>query len=72
MRNNILLSYFRVHWLSGLVGELGCSGKRVEREGGELLGDFESECSVLSLAASDLNLAAIERSAQEEMGVRGK
>lgn len=46
--------------------------KRVEREGGELLGDFESECSVWSLAASDLNLAAIERSAQEEMGVRGK
>ena len=42
--------------------------KRVEREGGELLGDFESECSVLSLAASDLNLAAIERSAQEDMG----
>ena len=46
--------------------------KRVEREGGELLGDFESECSVLSLAASDLNLAAIERSAQEEMGFEGE
>ena len=35
--------------------------ERVEREGGELLGDFESECSVLSLAALDLNLAAVLR-----------